>query len=112
MISGMPAEEVGVRRRQRAAPGTYIGPRRVRIVAIAEPDDDDEHRADREHPDVEPQPVQDLGQRLLGDLRVEERLAHPGPARRLSTIAVPKTARNTTVLVPASSRDRRACPRW
>ena len=44
--------------------------------------DDDHHRAHRHDPDVQPQPLEHLGQRRPGHLGVEERLLDPRPPRR------------------------------
>ena len=75
------AEEVGVRGGERA--------QREEHGAAQGAGDGDEHAedqdgdaADEQQPDVEPQPFEDLGERLARVLRVEERLLGARPARR------------------------------
>ena len=75
-----PAEEVGVRSRQRA----HREPQRPAQRAQRrdeQPDHDDEHRGDGEHPDVEPEAAQDVGQRVLGHLASRGRSLSPAASR-------------------------------
>src|SRR6476620_4464328 len=61
-----------------ARTGNHTGPRRGQT----EPEDQDQHLADHEHPDVEPQPLHQRRQAVPTDAQVEKRVAYPRPARR------------------------------
>ena len=59
------------------------GPGRLRRTASSSPKHEDQHLGDQEQLDVDPELLDELGQRLPEDRPVEERLLDAGPAGRV-----------------------------
>ena len=111
--------------------GNATGPRRVRTIATVRLSDEDQHPADRHHPDVEPEPLEHRGERRDRLVPVEVGLLDPLPARRADDRAADgaeqqqraaggddgAAQRATPAPLVALALDRRtaasrACPQW
>ena len=109
MIRGIPRKK-SVYAAASARTGNHSGPRKVRTVAMASPTTTISTAQTASTRTLSHNPDRMSGSESLAtsqSRKVSRTRGQPGE----STVAVPTTARNTTVLVPASTVERRARPR-